>query len=81
MTNKRCTLHISHFEAFKDWLREIEQIPYRDGKGAFQVIQVLTPSSGWQVVFRKADMPEHFTVNEKLMPIVNKFYLYRKQSG
>lgn len=73
MTNKRCTLHKTHLDDFKYWLREIKQIPYRDGKGEYQVMQVLTANYGWQVVFRKAEMPEHFSVNEKLVPIVNEF--------
>jgi hypothetical protein len=30
MSDKRCTLHITHLEPFKDWLREIRQIPYRN---------------------------------------------------
>lgn len=30
-------------------------------------------ASGWQVVFLRARMPEHFSVNEKLMPLVRQF--------
>lgn len=78
MTFKRCTLHKTHLEAFKQWLQEVALIPYRDGKGDYQVLQVCTPNYGWQVVFRKADMPEHLSVNETLMPVVMDFYKYRK---
>ena len=80
MAGKRNTLHKTHLEPFKDWLREVVQIPYRDGKGSFQVMQVLTPEDGWQTVFYRIHMPEHFSVNEKLMPIIHDFYRYRKQN-
>ena len=81
MSFKRCTLHKTHLEQFQYWLREIEQIPYRPGKGDYQVLQVLTSDHGWQVVFVKAEMPEHFSVNEKLMPIVRQFYSFKKSVG
>ena len=59
-------------------LRIVEGIAHRPGKGAWQVLQVQTFSHGWQVVFSRADMPEHYTVNEKLMPTVRKFLESRK---
>ena len=77
---KRCTLHKTHLEDLKIWLREIKQIPYRDGKGHYQILQILVPLAGWQVVFSKAYMPEHFSANEKLMPIIREFYRSRKQA-
>ena len=72
-------MHISHLEDFKEFLREVEQIPYRDGKGNFQVLQVLT-ESGWGVIFKKASMPEHYSINSNLSPLIERFYLYRKSS-
>jgi len=81
MSFKRCTLHKTHLEPFQYWLREIMQIPYRNGKGPYQVMQVLTEKDGWQVVFSKDEMPEHFSCNEKLMPLVNAFYQYKKTVG
>ena len=69
---KRCTLHIAKLEDFKTWLA-FEGIAHRPGKGDWQVLQVETPQHGWQVVFARADMPEHFTINEKLMPLVRAF--------
>lgn len=74
---KRCTLHLTHLEPFKAWLQE-QGIAYRAGKGDWQVLQVQTPRFGWQVVFSRADMPEHYSVNEKLMPTVRKFLESRK---
>ena len=68
----RCTLHIDKLEAFKDYLNS-QGIAHRAGKGDWQVLQVLTPKSGWQVVHKRSDMPEHYTVQDKLMPIVRDF--------
>lgn len=65
-------LHISKLDAFKLWLND-HGIAHRPGKGDYQVLQVRTPNNGWQCVFRKNEMPEHFTVNEKLMPLVRRF--------
>ena len=78
--DNRCTLHKTHLEPLKEWLREVQQIPYRDGKGDYQVLQILTDGAGWQVVFAKKDMPEHYSVNDKLMPLIRRFYEYRKAS-
>ena len=75
---RRCTLHKTHLEEFKQFLRDEAHVAYRDGKGQFQVLQVQTPENGWQVVFRKNSMPEHYSVNDKLMPLVNLFYVWRK---
>ena len=74
---RRCTLHKTHLEEFKRFLRD-EAIAYRDGKGQYQVLQVQTPESGWQVVFSKGSMPEHYSVNSALMPLVRMFYNKRK---
>lgn len=65
-------LHVSKLEAFKSWLTKNER-GWRDGKGPYQVIQVLTENSGWQVVFRRDTMPEHFSINTALEPLVRRF--------
>lgn len=70
--DSRHILHKSKLEDFKAWLDK-KDIPHRDGKGAYQVLQILTPIFGWQCVFIKEAMPEHFSVNEKLIPIVRRF--------
>jgi hypothetical protein len=75
--DNRCTLHKTHLEEFKEWL-ETTGVAWRAGKGDYQVLQVLTQADGWQVVFRKNSMPEHFSVNEKLMPLVREFYRSRQ---
>ena len=65
-------LHISRLEAFKAWLTKNDR-GWRPGKGPYQVIQVLTENSGWQVVFRRDTMPEHFSINTALEPLVRRF--------
>ena len=64
-------LHKSKLDAFIAYL-DANNIGHRPGKGDYQVLQVLT-AKGWQVVFRKSDMPEHFTVNKALVPTVRRF--------
>jgi hypothetical protein len=68
----RNLLHISKLEAFKWWLTRTGR-GWRSGKGAYQVIQVMTDNSGWQVVFRRDSMPEHYSINAALEPIVRRF--------
>ena len=65
-------LHVSKLEDFKKWLRE-NKIPFRNGKGEWQVIQVKTAKYGWQVVYRRKEMPEHFSLNARLVSTVEKF--------
>lgn len=69
---KTCLLHISKLEDFKSWLKD-QKIPYRDGKGEYQVIQVKTIKFGWQVVYRRKEATEHYSINAKLVSTVEKF--------
>ncbi len=68
----RNTLHVKKLDAFKHWLDE-NGFAYRAGKGEYQVLQVQTDRDGWQVIFRRNDMPEHYSVNDKLMYLVQRF--------
>lgn len=68
----RCSLHIKHLDTFKTWL-DVKGIAYRPGKGEYQVLQVLTRYHGWQVVYRRNDMPEHYTINNGLKGLVRLF--------
>lgn len=68
----RNTLHINKLDAFKEFLNS-EGIACRPGKGVWQVLQVLTPKHGWQCIFSRADMPEHYTIQDKLYPLVRQF--------
>jgi len=67
-------LHKTHLEEFKQFLMS-EGIAYREGKGQYQIMQAQTQDAGWQAVFIKNEMPEHYSVNSKLMPTVNLFYV------
>lgn len=73
----RCTLHKTKLEDFKSFL-DSEGIAYREGKGSYQALQVQT-DKGWQTVYERNDMPEHFTVQDKLMPLVREFLDESKQ--
>lgn len=66
------TLHKSRLDAFKLWLTG-EGYEHRPGRGDYQVLQVLTTLSGWQVVFTSEKDTDHYTVNKKLMPLVDEF--------
>jgi len=72
---KRCLLHRTKLEEFKAWLDQ-QGIPVRPGKGPWQLFQVFTEDHGWQVVF-DSNNPEHVSVNEKLVPIVQGFLATR----
>jgi hypothetical protein len=72
---KRGILHRSKLEEFKEWLTA-QNIHMRPGKGQWQLFQISTPEHGWQVVFDNNN-PEHLSMNEKLVPIVEAFIATR----
>jgi hypothetical protein len=76
MPDKRFLLRVDRLEPFKKWL-EARGIPHRLGKGDYQVLQVLVGTKNneedWGVVFSRKDMTEYFSLNEKLIPIVQRF--------
>ena len=69
---KRAILHKDKLEDFKKYL-DCRGIAYRPGKGDYQVLQVDVPSRGWQAVYSRNDMPEHFTVNFAMLDLVRDF--------
>jgi len=73
----RNTLHKDNLTAFKAWLDK-KGIPHRSGKGPWQKLQVLHKKYGWQCIFIRKDMPEYFSVQEKLMGIVEEFLKERR---
>lgn len=76
----RNLLHINQLEEFKSFLTRTGR-DYRPGKGDYQVLQVKTDNDGWQVVFRKNNMPEHYSTNHRLDPLVREFQRYGKQKS
>ena len=74
----RNTLHLSHLEKFKQWLVD-EFIPFRPGKGNYQVIQIRLDDGQWACVYTRHDMPEHYTVDRRLEPLVHRFIKFVKE--
>jgi len=70
MANKRM-LNKSKLEEFKKHLDD-HGIGYRPGKGPYQVLQVLT-KKGFKCIFTKDSMPDHYTIQDELVPIVDRF--------
>lgn len=69
----RCLLHVTRLEAFKGWL-DAEGIAHRPGKGTWQELQVqVLGRGGWSSVYSRADMPEHYTIDPALEPLVRRF--------
>ena len=68
----RNLLHKNKLVDFIIYLEE-NSIEHRDGKGSYQVLQVNVPGRGWQAVFSKNNMPEHYTVNVGLEQLVRNF--------
>ena len=73
----KCLLHKTKLEEFKSFLDK-EGLPYRDGKGDWQVLQVCKDGKHWNSVFIRLDMPEHFTTDRHLDGLVAKFCRQRK---
>ena len=67
----RNLLHKNKLEEFKRWLLDNE-ILYRPGKGDWAIIQI-----HWKGAFHKlyarGNMSEHVTVQDALVPLVQKF--------
>jgi hypothetical protein len=68
----RNLMHKNKLEDFKKWCDRMN-IPYRPGKGQYQVLQILTEFFGWKIIYKRNDMPEHYSLDEKLVPIIKKF--------
>lgn len=67
----RYTLHKTKVEAFVLWLNQ-HNIPWRYGKGAYELLQVFD-KGGWHKLYARDHMPEHVTVQDALMPLVQLF--------
>lgn len=75
----RNLLHKSKLGNFITWCFE-NKIPTRPGKGSFEVLQVYDKRLGWGVIFEKIDAKEHYTVSDKVMPIVRRYIGRRKEN-
>lgn len=75
----RCTLHKTKLESFKKYL-DSQGISYREGKGDYQALQVKTGRHGWQCIYEKNEMPEHYSVQDKLMYLIREFLVDQKKN-
>lgn len=69
---RRELLHKSKLEDFKKWCKD-NMLSIRPGKDTFQVLQVCHPVLGWGVIYDRIEAKEHYTVENKLVRIVQKF--------
>lgn len=67
----RCTLHKTKVTAFILWLDQ-HNIPWRYGKGTYELLQVFD-KGGWHKLYARDHMPEHVTVQDALMSLVQLF--------
>lgn len=68
---RRNLLHRNALPAFIEFLDQ-HGIEHRDGKGPYEVMQVRWPVT-YQAVFRKGHAPEHVSVPNNLLPLVQWF--------
>jgi hypothetical protein len=68
----RCLLHKTKLRSFIAWLTA-NGIPHRHGKDAWQVLQVRIADGNFAGVYSKADMPEHYSIESRLEPVVRQF--------
>lgn len=70
-------LHKTVLEEFKAFL-DGEGIAHRPGRGDWQILQVCKDGKHWNCVYERLDMPEHYTTDMHLDPLVVKFCRQRK---
>jgi len=68
----RNLLHKTKLNEFKAWL-DANNIENRPGRGDWQELQIKTANGQWHAVFRRIDMPEHYTVAWPLESMVHRF--------
>lgn len=70
----RSLLHKSRVNEFLLWCREVKGLETREGRGDYEIAQILPKgSTRWQVLFSRSTMPEHVTVPDPLIPLVLNF--------
>jgi hypothetical protein len=71
----RNLLHKTKLEPFKAWL-SAKGIQHRPPRGDYDVLQVLSLDRGlhqWMCLFDRHHAPEHYTVDERMAPLVRRF--------
>ena len=79
---RRDLLHVSRVSEFREWCTQVKGLEVRDGRGAYEICQILPKGSKrWQVIFSRDRMPEHVTVPEPLVPLVLNFIKSARYPG
>jgi hypothetical protein len=70
----RNLFHVNELQDFKDWCAE-NQISYKPGQDPLkrQVLQVKV-GTAWQVIYRNAADPEHYSIPDPLLPLIQRFH-------
>lgn len=76
----RNQLHITKLDEFTSFL-DAQGIDHRAGKGAYEVLQVRLKAGGFGAVYRRHEMPEHYSVDRRLESLVARFCRQRKQES
>ena len=76
----RNLLHLSKLEPFKQWLND-KGVHHRPGRGDWQVLQVCKNGKNWHCVYKRAHMPEHYTIDLNIENLVLKFLQDAKKNA
>lgn len=76
----RNLLHKTKLEPFKAWL-STQGIQHRPPRGDYDVLQVQAAAPDWFCIFDRHDAPEHFTVDRRLVPTVQRFIKAQKAAA
>lgn len=76
----RNLMHKTKLEEFKAWL-DAEGISHRPGRGNYQALQVRKDGTHWNCVYERNEMPEHYSTDRHLDPLVRKFCRQRNSSS
>lgn len=83
MADNRGILHVSQLDRFKEWL-VWSSVPFRPGKGFWQALQVQVDDGAgrlsWEAIFKRKDMPEHYTVSKRLVALVRAFHDWNRRN-
>lgn len=74
----RNLLHKRRVDEFAQWMTD-EDIPWREGRGEYEILQVQLPNGGWACLYRRENMPEHVTVDKRLVELVHAFLSQTKR--
>ncbi len=68
----RNLLHKTRVAEFQAWLTA-EGIPWRGPRGDWQIMQIQLRDGQWACIYERIHMPEHVTVDKRLVPLVYAF--------